>query len=96
MEDHHVDRLDVEAQQCVKLTSTNYSIDLKSHHEQRLKYKFILGLNRRRLRLGFREKVRGGQSALPQTINMVFGLEHKYKNLEHMLVTHKLDTKYYF
>ena len=28
VEDHHVDRLDVEAQQCVKLTSTNSSIDL--------------------------------------------------------------------
>ena len=28
VEDHHVDRLDVEAQQCVKLTSTNRSIGL--------------------------------------------------------------------
>ena len=28
MEDHHVDRLGVEAQQCVKLTSTNRSIGL--------------------------------------------------------------------
>jgi len=26
--DHHVDRLDVEAQQCVQLTSTNSSIGL--------------------------------------------------------------------
>ena len=24
----------------MKLTSTNYSIDLKSHHEQRLEYKY--------------------------------------------------------
>jgi hypothetical protein len=29
--DHHVDRLDVDAQQCVKLTSTNRSIGLISH-----------------------------------------------------------------
>ena len=28
MEDYHVDRLGVEAQQCVKLTSTNSSIGL--------------------------------------------------------------------
>ena len=28
MEDHHVDRPGVEAQQCVQLTGTNYSIDL--------------------------------------------------------------------
>jgi hypothetical protein len=28
VEDHHVDRLGVEAQQCVKLTSTNSSIGL--------------------------------------------------------------------
>jgi hypothetical protein len=28
VEDHHVDRLEVEAQQCVKLTSTNRSIGL--------------------------------------------------------------------
>ena len=28
MVDHHVDRLDVEAQQCVQLTSTNSSIGL--------------------------------------------------------------------
>ena len=28
VEDHHVDRLGVEAQQCVKLTSTNRSIGL--------------------------------------------------------------------
>jgi hypothetical protein len=28
VEDHHVDRPDVEAQQCVKLTGTNSSIDL--------------------------------------------------------------------
>ncbi len=27
-EDHRVDRLDVEAQQCVELTNTNCSIDL--------------------------------------------------------------------
>jgi hypothetical protein len=28
VEDHHVDRLDVEVQQCMKLTSTNRSIGL--------------------------------------------------------------------
>ena len=34
MEDHHVDRPDVEAQQCVKLTGTNRSIGLTCSHRQ--------------------------------------------------------------
>ncbi len=34
MEDHHVDRPGVEAQQCVKLTGTNRSIGLSFTHVQ--------------------------------------------------------------
>ena len=33
MEDDHVDRLDVHAQQCVELTSTNRSIELDRSHD---------------------------------------------------------------
>ena len=41
MEDHHVDRPGVEAQQCVKLTGTNRSIGLISHHTYEMRTTMI-------------------------------------------------------
>ena len=44
MVDHHVDRLDVEAQQCVQLTSTNSSIGLIYALKKFLNFNFTVQL----------------------------------------------------